>query len=273
MEEKFQKLQNRMAECVKGGLCVAFSGGVDSTLLLCLAKEAADSAGEPLRAVLFCTQLHPPADRDAAERSAKQIGVEMDVIEVDELSRPEISHNPPDRCYHCKKLLFETLKSFAAEHGLAHAADGTNADDLLEYRPGLRALKELGIESPLAECGLTKDDVRRLAGEKGLQAKNKPASPCLATRLPYGTKLEAGLLTRIAQGEELLHREGFPICRLRVHGDVVRLEIPREDFVRLEACEGLVQKLKALGFSYITLDLEGFRSGSMDEPLKRTGEG
>ncbi len=264
---KAEKLQENMAKLVKGGLCVAFSGGVDSTLLLQFAQEAAQAEQEPLWAVLFATQLHPPADRAEAEKLAADIGAPLEVIEVDELSSPEILRNPVDRCYHCKRLLFSMLKEFAAKKGAAHVADGTNYDDLFQYRPGLKALKELGVASPLAECGLTKEEIRALAAEKGLAVKDKPSSPCLATRLPYNTLITPEALNQVAAGEQLLKDHGFPVNRLRIHGDTARIEIPKARFAAFLEQAGLVGKLKALGFQYVTLDLEGFRSGSMDEPF------
>lgn len=266
MNEKTEKFRENLNKLVKGGLCVAFSGGVDSTVLLQFAKEAADAGGEPLWAVLFSTRLHPPADRVEAEKLAQEIGAPLAIIEVDELSNPEIMQNPIDRCYHCKKLLFSMLKEFAAKSGAAHIADGTNYDDLSQYRPGLKALKELGIASPLAECGLTKLEIRALAEEKGLAVKDKPSSPCLATRLPYNTLITTGALDKIEAGEQLLKDCGFLENRLRVHGDTARIEIPKAQFADFLEQGAIAMKLKALGFHYVTLDLEGFRSGSMDEP-------
>lgn len=272
-QEKIQRLKESLSGLLERGLCVAFSGGVDSAVLLQTAEVLRRERKLPkgsLRAVLFMTRLHPPADEEDARQQAAAMGVPLEIVRVDEFSDPEILQNPPDRCYRCKKLLFESLLHFAEKNGLKAAADGTNFDDLSEYRPGLRALKELGIHSPLAEAGLTKEEVRRLAAEYGLRVSSKPSSPCMATRLPYGDRLTPEKLHQAAAGETLLKQKGFPVNRVRIHGNLARVEIPKGEFSRfLEQAEEITVELKALGILYVTLDLQGFRSGSMDEALKR----
>ncbi len=271
-QEKIQRLKECLCRLLEQGLCVAFSGGVDSAALLQTAEVLRRERKLPegsLRAVLFATHLHPPADEEDAKQQAKAMGVQLEVVRVDEFADPEILQNPPDRCYRCKKLLFQSLLDFAQANGLQVAADGTNFDDLSEYRPGLRALKELGIHSPLAEANLTKEEVRRLAAEYGLRVSSKPSSPCMATRLPYGDRLTPEKLRQAAEGEEVLKQRGFPINRVRIHGNLARVEIPKAEFPRfLAQADEITGELKALGILYVTLDLQGFRSGSMDEALK-----
>lgn len=270
-QEKVQRLKTLLAELLSQGLCVAFSGGVDSAVLLYLAevlrREHHLPAGS-LRAVLFATRLHPPADEADARRQAEEMGVPLTVLAIDEFSDPAILQNPPDRCYRCKTLLFRRLRELADSSGAA-AADGTNFDDLFEYRPGLRALQELGIRSPLAEVQLTKAEVRRLAAEFGLRVSQKPSSPCMATRLPYGDRLTPEKLRQAAEGEALLKELRFPVNRVRIHGNLARIEIPKTEFARfLEQSEMITERIKKSGVLYVTLDVQGFRSGSMDEALK-----
>ena len=243
------------------GVCLAFSGGVDSALLLALLTDK----GIPVTAVTFRTALHPQGDMDNAVKVARERGAAHRFVDVDEFQDPAILQNPPDRCYHCKHLLFETLCRLAEEEGLGVPMDGTNADDLKEYRPGLRALKELGVRSPLAECGITKAQVREMAAELGLSTASRPSSPCMATRLPYGETITKEKLRRIETGEGLLKEMGFPVCRLRVQENLCRIEVPKDQIVRAaELHETLSKQLTALGFSFVTLDLGGFRSGSYD---------
>ena len=268
MEEKEKKLLQLLTPMVQKGLCVAFSGGVDSAVLLKLATVCAEKNGGEVQAVTFATQLHPPADEKEAKRVAEEFGVSLAVIRIDEFTNPVIMKNPVDRCYHCKYMLFEKLIEFAKKSNLDTVADGTNYDDLSEYRPGLRALKELKIRSPLAECGLSKQEVRALAEKWEISVKNKPSSPCLATRLPYHTQITRSVLRQIAAGEEILKTHGFPVNRLRLHKKIARIEIPKEQFSEfLEKSQNFIPLLKKIGFDYITLDMEGFRSGSMDETI------
>jgi uncharacterized protein len=206
---------------------------------------------------------------------ADSFGALHQIIEVNEFSDPEIMYNPQDRCYRCKKLLFQTLISKATELGFTYLIDGTNYDDRNAYRPGMKALQELGIHSPLLELQITKAQIRSLATELGIASSDRPSAPCLATRLPYGTKIDFELLKCIDEGEQYIKNFGFYNVRLRLHGDILRIEIDRKDFIRfMENQEVITSKLKGLGFLYITLDLEGFRSGSMDihRPLQAEGK-
>ena len=266
LEAKFNALRAELAEIGAQGLCVAFSGGVDSMLLL---KAAADVLGSRVSAVTFSSRLSPKTELGEAAAAARAMGVRHYVLTFDELTDERILSNPPDRCYHCKHFIFRTLQDFSQAHGLGAVADGTNADDRTEYRPGLRALRELGVHSPLADCGFTKRDVRTAARTLGLSAAGKPSAPCLATRVPYGERLTDALLEKIERAETSLKALGFAQCRVRAHGDIARIEVPAEDLARaLEKRSEIIAGLHAAGFLYITLDLEGFRSGSMDVKIR-----
>lgn len=264
-ETKKLQLQKKMKAYAAADLAVAFSGGTDSSLLLKLACEAAKKTGQKVYAVTLQTNLHPAAECETARRVAAEMGAEHLILLVDELSEAGIENNPPDRCYRCKRCLFQKLTKKAGALGAAVILDGTNADDLKEYRPGLKALKELGIRSPLADAGLTKQEVRTWASEYKISTASKPATPCLATRFPYGTVLTDEKLAKVERGEAFLKALGFYNVRLRVHGDLARIEV---DAAALESTlshrEEITDYLKELGYTYVTLDLEGFCSGSMD---------
>jgi uncharacterized protein len=264
----YKRLSNYLEEHSKEGICIAFSGGVDSSLLLKVACDIGKQYGQPVLAVTFETKLHPHGDLLEAKALADTFGALHKTIEVDEFSDPEIMYNPVDRCYRCKSLLFQTLMHYANKEGYQFLIDGTNYDDLNAYRPGMKALKELGIHSPLLELEITKAQIRSLAADLGIASSDRPSAPCLATRFPYGTKLDFEVLERIDQGEQYIKGFGFYNVRLRLHQDILRIEIDKRDFMKLvEYQEQMVEKLKELGFLYITLDLEGFRSGSMDIKL------
>lgn len=258
IDEKLIKLLNEHRQT---GICLAFSGGVDSALLLALAAKL----GIVVNAVTFRTALHPQGDMDNAVKVAAEWGVPHRFVEVDEFQNPRILENPPDRCYHCKYQLFSTLKETAQKERLGVPMDGTNADDLLSYRPGLRALAELGIISPLARCGISKAAVRAMAAELGLSTASRPSTPCMATRLPYGERITREKLRRIEEGENLLHQLGFSVCRLRSQGELCRIEVPAGQIPQAAGQHALLsQKLSQLGYSFVTLDLAGFHSGSYD---------
>ncbi|MBO1265461.1 ATP-dependent sacrificial sulfur transferase LarE [Proteiniclasticum sp. SCR006] len=262
---KKERLRKSIASKVREGACVAFSGGVDSSLILKIAMEEAEKLGKKVHAVTFETKLHPVSDVTISGRVAEEMGAIHTIIEVDEFKDNQIMKNPVNRCYLCKKLLFTTLREFAENEGLGHVLDGTNADDHGTYRPGIQALKELSISSPLAENGFTKEEVREYASELGISVSKRPSAPCLATRLPYGTEIDFSLLKRIEEGEEYIRSLGFEVVRVRVHSDIARIEVPATDFTGfISKREEIREKLKSLGFNYITLDVEGFRSGSMD---------
>ncbi len=266
LEEKKERLLTLLKEYLKEDVCVAFSGGVDSSLLLVMASRAARERGRKVYAITMDTVLHPSGELGAARKVLEGTGAEHVILKLNELAVPEMKNNPVNRCYLCKKALYEQMLSYGEKKGIHTLIEGSNEDDLHVYRPGLTAVKELGVKSPLAYLHITKEEVRSLAREYGIPVADRPSSPCLATRLPYGTEIDLELLNRIDQGEEYLRGLGFYNVRMRVHGDIVRLEVDEKDFSALLGHRReIVQKLKELGFPYITLDLEGFRSGSMDQ--------
>ena len=272
-EPKTEQLEAIMDELTDQDMALAFSGGVDSSLLLKMAADRAAKKGTKVWAVTFNSRLHPSCDLENARKVAGELGGIHVILEIDELEMEEIRSNPVNRCYLCKRNLFRTLMAFAKEKGVEVLAEGTNEDDLHVYRPGIQAVRELGIRSPLAEAGLTKEEVRRLAAACGISAASRPSTPCMATRLPYGARLDYEILKKIEAGEEILRRMIVGNVRLRLHGQVVRIETDPERFsLALEKREEVVRQLKELGFVYITLDLEGFRSGSMDVGLESRGE-
>lgn len=269
-EEKKQKLQEQMLVYAQGDMLVAFSGGVDSSLILKLAVQTAAKSGHKVYGIMMHTMLHPMGEVEDARVTAEQIGAEFRVLEIDELKGADILDNPVDRCYRCKKYLFRNLIEEGEKLGVSVMMEGTNEDDLHVYRPGLRAIRELGIHSPLAEAGMTKAEVRRLAGELGVSVSNKPSMPCLATRFPYGTRISYEAMRKVDEGEAFIRSLGFYNVRLRIHNDVARIEVDVNEMPHLlEHCEQIVAKLKNLGYDYITVDLEGFRSGSMDLHVKK----
>ena len=269
-EEKKQKLQKQRLVYAQGDMLVAFSGGVDSSLILKLAVQAAAKTGHQVYGIMMHTMLHPMGEVEDARVTAEQIGAEFRVLEIDELKGADILDNPVDRCYRCKKYLFRNLIEEGEKLGVSVMMEGTNEDDLHVYRPGLRAIRELGIHSPLAEAGMTKAEVRRLAGELGVSVSNKPSMPCLATRFPYGTRISYEAMRKVDEGEAFIRSLGFYNVRLRIHNDVARIEVDVNEMPHLlEHCEQIVAKLKNLGYDYITVDLEGFRSGSMDLHIKK----
>lgn len=264
-KNNLEQLNNLFEEHSAKGIAIAFSGGVDSSLLLKIACDVAKNKNQSVLAVTFETKLHPHGDLEEARELAVSFGALHKTITVDEFADPEIINNPVDRCYRCKKLLFQSLIEYAHSKGYTYLMDGSNYDDLNAYRPGMKALTELGIHSPLLELQITKEQIRSLAGDLGIATSNKPSAPCLATRLPYGTRFDYEILNRIDQGEQYIRSLGFYNVRLRLHQDIIRIEVDMNAFEQLiKNKDNILNKLKELGFLYITLDLEGFRSGSMD---------
>lgn len=265
LESVRTKLEETMAEYAKEDICLAFSGGVDSSLLLKVAADAVKKTGKNVYAVTFDSRLHPSCDLEIAAAVAKELGGIHKVVTVDELEQEEIRFNPVNRCYLCKNKLFQSLKEFAEEIGISCVMDGTNEDDMHVYRPGIKALKELGIVSLLAQLHITKAQVKKLAAEYGISVASRPSAPCMATRLPYNTEINYDILDRIGQGEEYLRTMINGNVRLRLHKDIVRIEVDLNSMGDLiNNREKIISKLKGMGFLYITMDLEGFRSGSMD---------
>lgn len=263
--EKYKRLMETIDYYTDSDIIIAFSGGVDSSLLLKVACEKAKEKGTKVYAVTIHTKLHPMNDLAIAKKVAQESGAIHEVIHVDELSEAGIGNNPENRCYLCKKCLFQKLIDMANQRNISHILEGTNEDDLHVYRPGLKALKELNVKSPLAEAELTKAEVRKMAKEYGLSVANRPSAPCLATRFPYGVELSYDIMRQIEKAEEYIRSFGFYNVRVRVHNDIARIEVDEKDMGKLlKEKENILFFMKTIGFSYITIDLEGFRSGSMD---------
>lgn len=247
---------------------VAHSGGVDSTLVL---RAAADVLGDRVLAVTGRSPAVPHEEQEEARQLAESFGVRHRFVDTQELGRPGYVANGPDRCYHCKTELFETLESLRVEAGLQWVADGTNRDDLSDHRPGNRARRERGVRSPLVEAEMTKDDVRVASRVLGLQTAEKPAAPCLASRLPYGTTVTPEALAQVAAAEDCVRRLGFRQFRVRHHGDLARVEVDPSELekaCRPESRSAIARGLREAGYRWVALDLDGYRSGSLNEVLK-----
>ncbi|MGE5190404.1 MAG: ATP-dependent sacrificial sulfur transferase LarE [Gemmatimonadota bacterium] len=244
---------------------IAFSGGVDSTFLLHAALTALPGR---VLAVTATSPTYPKSERDAARRIAAAWGAAHRFVESNELEIPGFSENPPDRCYHCKKELFGILAGIAREEGYNAVCDGTNDDDRNDFRPGRRAARELGVRSPLLECGITKDEIRILSRRFGLPTAEKGSFACLSSRFPYGTAIDAEKLRRVEACEEILRGFGFRQFRVRVHGAVARIEVGRDEIARLlepEVSDAVHDGFRKNGFLYVSVDLKGYRAGSMNE--------
>ena len=267
VEEKYQRLQRILTDL--GSVVIAFSGGVDSTFLL---KAATETLG-PSRvlAVIAVSESYPEREKEEAIHLAEEIGAPYRLIHTKELSDPRYANNPSNRCFYCKDELFSRLSEIAREMGYAHVLDGTNQDDVGDYRPGIAAAKRLGVRSPLLEAGLTKADIRALSRHMGLPTWNKPAAACLASRIPYNTRITSEMLRQVDAAEQCLFDLGFRIVRVRHHGEIARIEVAPSEIARLaqpEVREVVVSRLKALGYKYVTLDLTGYRTGSLNENLR-----
>lgn len=262
---KFEKLKNLLGEMRK--VLVAFSGGVDSSFLL---KVAVDVLGENVLAVIASSETYPEKERDEAVKLAKSLNVRYEVIQTKELENPDFAHNPPERCYFCKMELFSKLKDIAESEGIPYVLDGSNFEDTSDFRPGAKAAEELGVRSPLKETGLVKEEIRQLSKYVDLPTWNKPSLACLSSRFPYFTEIEPESLKQVAQAEEFLKGLGFNQVRVRHHGQIARVEIEPQEFSKIvekATKEKIINAFKKFGFIYIALDLAGFRSGSMNEPL------
>ncbi len=251
-----------------GGIVVAFSGGVDSALLL---KACVDVHGERVIAVTAESESLPETDRADSELLARAFGARHRFVRTEELADARYRKNAPDRCYFCKHELFDTLAPIARELGFTHLAFGANRDDAGEFRPGHRAAAEFDVKAPLLDAGLGKDDVRDLSRALGIRVWDKPASACLSSRVAYGIAIDTALLQRLQDAERFLHGLGYAACRVRHHGGIVRIELPKPDLARAitEHGDAISAEMKRLGWTWVSLDVEGLRSGSMNAALAR----
>lgn len=266
LDEKLELLKDIIRK--KGSAAVAFSGGVDSTFLIRVAKEV---LGDKLIAVTATSSTYPERELNEAIKYAKDFGVKHIIISSEELDIEGFASNPKNRCYYCKKELFTKVKEVALENGVEYVFDGSNLDDNGDYRPGMQAAKELLVVSPLKEAGLTKKDIRDLSKEYGLATWNKPAFACLSSRFPYGNKITLPKLKMIDKAEQFLLDMGIKQVRVRHHGEIARIEVApeeREKFFNIEFMDKISSKFKEIGFIYTTLDIAGYRTGSMNEVLK-----
>jgi uncharacterized protein len=269
-DARLQSKADRLAELVGNmqSVVVAYSGGVDSSYLAYVATMALDHRA---LCVTADSASYPERQRELALRVAREFGLHHEMIHTNEMARPEYRANPANRCYFCKHELYTHLTRIAAQRGFATVIDGNNADDRGDYRPGRQAAREFGVRSPLDEADLTKADIRELSRRVGLPTWEEPASACLSSRIPYESEVTDEKLQMIERAEAALHELGFRMCRVRHHGDIARVEVVADDIPRLvenELRTEVVRRLKALGYRFIALDLQGYRIGSLNEALR-----
>jgi uncharacterized protein len=268
-EEKLGKLKGLLEEM--GSVLIAYSGGVDSAFLLNVAR---DVLKDRVLAVTARSPTYPEREYLEARQQAQRLGVRSLSIFTDELSRHEFASNTPDRCYWCKRELFKKLREIARQENIGWVVDGSNSDDLKEFRPGMKAAQEMGIRSPLCEVGLTKEEIRLLSRNIGLSTWDKASFACLASRIPYGISITREVLEKINRAEEFLLSVGLHQVRVRHHGEIARIEAEPQDMEEIvRRRQEVIGRLKALGYVYIALDLEGYRSGSLNQMLEGTNCG
>jgi uncharacterized protein len=260
INDKMRSIENAIAK--RASALIAFSGGVDSSVLAALAHRA---LGDKAIAVTADSQTLSPGELEGAKAVAKEIGITHKIISYDELGEPGFANNPVDRCYYCKKGLIRELKKFAAERDVKSIIEGTNFSDLSNHRPGHRAVIEEEVYNPYVEFKVTKEEIREMARKLGLSVADKPSMACLSSRFPYGQTITPDALVRVGEAENFLRVHGFRVIRVRDHAGIARIEVMTDEMARfIEIREEVLAKFKELGFSYVTLDLMGFRSGSMD---------
>ncbi|MBL4935671.1 ATP-dependent sacrificial sulfur transferase LarE [Clostridium sp. YIM B02515] len=265
LQQKFQKLKDILKEI--GSAAIAYSGGVDSTFLL---KVAHDELGEKIVAVTAKSSTYPEREYKEAQKYIAQFGAKHITIVSEELEIEGFAKNPVNRCYFCKTELFGKVRQEADKYGLKHVLDGSNFDDIGDYRPGMKAAKEQGVRSPLKEAELTKNDIRELSKMLNIPTWNKPSFACLSSRFPYGNEITVQKLTMVDKAEQFLMDMGFNQLRVRHHGDIARIEVAPEDRVKffdVEVMDKVGSEFKKIGFKYVTLDMLGYRTGSMNEVL------